>query len=704
MASTTSQLNNEAVSLIKLEKHQEALSLLNKALLKGSSSKRVPQRSSFRSLVSFVDEDSEDSARIEILYSSQAQFEFDGECDEGMRTFNSILDIFVNGDDDWCYDEDPVDQIIVDAVVYYNLGILMTRLNQDEEAFSYFQKSLSNKNSYSSFVNKAKFGFFEIANLHNLGHINYRNGKYEEALSKYRTALLLAEEFFDRNHVDTAISLNCIGVVIMQMTQGSDDGTQEALFHFCEALIIIHNVDEEQHHDDLGKIAATIMNNIGRVRVLRGELEEALSMYDKALRIRISLFGEDHLNTVAINFNMAEAFHLSGNTDEALGMLHKFLSVASPHLGDDHIAVLNILAEAYIDCEEFEKAAGLYQKALTKLQSSKPPIDQEEVAKMMNALGNILYHIGDSDAALKVSRTQSIQHTNCSHMISHNINNISKMYKDGLALERQLYDPNDDKIAVTLLNMARVYHHEGKFRRAFKMYEAGAQMQRQAEETDPLKLASTLDSLGLVANKIGLLDESKEAYQEALLPQVEELGNNHFDVSATLNSLGLVNFKLKLYRQALENFEHCLTIRHQLCEPRDSTISPILYNIAIVQIEIGNSSEAFNTFQEYLDIEFGDADEDNSERITTLKRIGQIYEKKDETKCALYYYKQAIQHCYLDDSEITCNYVEVASLYDMMGKILLKTHNVDGAFIMFANAHRAHLVSSCTNETKVSQI
>ena len=110
------------------------------------------------------------------------------------------------------------------------------------------------------------------------------------------------------------------------------------------------------------------------------------------------------MNTDAINFNLAEALHLSGDTDRALQMLHKFLTVASSllgHEGQDRVAILLIFAEAHSKTNDRKKAAEFYSKAL-KLLKVESPRNNAEIAELLNTLGNLFYEIGDRSSALRV--------------------------------------------------------------------------------------------------------------------------------------------------------------------------------------------------------------------------------------------------------------------------------------------------------------
>ncbi len=414
MLNKITDLSNEAASLIRMGKHKEALSFLQKAQLSIESLKRS-SRNAYVPMSYDIDE-GEIATPLEIIDNSASrdnQLDLPGECDEGMRTFSEPLEtIFhVVGDID-CH---PMDRTVMNAVVNYNLGIVLTRLDQDDKASASFQDSFSLIQTYSSAVSieAQKFGFLRTAILHNLGHINYRHGKYDEALLNYRAACQKTPQELDScesccDAIDEALSLNCIGVVIMHMSQGSDEGNEQALNYLCEALKVVNTDNtknyEAFHHFFREKITATIMNNIGRVQVLRGGTEDALSRYNQVFKIRRRILGEDHIDTVAMYFNVAEALLVSGGqTKKALEMLNMYVCMSSNLSDHDLIGVFTLFAEAYIALKNLPKAAHFYQKALKKMKVEPTP-DQVQIAVASNSLGHLLCEIGEHDAALQVRK------------------------------------------------------------------------------------------------------------------------------------------------------------------------------------------------------------------------------------------------------------------------------------------------------------
>ena len=67
----------------------------------------------------------------------------------------------------------------------------------------------------------------------------------------------------------------------------------------------------------------------------QGKYKEALTMYEKALSIRLKKLGDDHPN-VAETYNNMAVYFKQGKYEEALTMYEKTLSIRLKKLGDDH--------------------------------------------------------------------------------------------------------------------------------------------------------------------------------------------------------------------------------------------------------------------------------------------------------------------------------------------------------------------------------
>jgi len=78
---------------------------------------------------------------------------------------------------------------------------------------------------------------------------------------------------------------------------------------------------------------ATTLNNIGRIHVKRDRFNEALGYYLGVLRIRRVCLGTDSLDYAATAFNAGQSLHQKGDLDEAIELYDESLRVATIEFG-----------------------------------------------------------------------------------------------------------------------------------------------------------------------------------------------------------------------------------------------------------------------------------------------------------------------------------------------------------------------------------
>jgi tetratricopeptide (TPR) repeat protein len=117
-----------------------------------------------------------------------------------------------------------------------------------------------------------------------------------------------AEVGFGHVRPDVAASFNNIGAVY----EGKGD-FENALVQFQKALEIQTRVFGSDHPDVAGSYS-----NIGVVYREKGDLENALVQHQKALEIQTRVFGSDHLDVAKTRENMAIIYDQQGHYDQAL--------------------------------------------------------------------------------------------------------------------------------------------------------------------------------------------------------------------------------------------------------------------------------------------------------------------------------------------------------------------------------------------------
>jgi protein O-mannosyl-transferase len=193
-----------------------------------------------------------------------------------------------------------------------NLGVVLARRGQADEAMVHYRKSMELKPDY-------------IAAYNNLGMALTDRGQFDEAIVYYRKALEIKP--------GDSESHNNLGLALAGRGRLDD-----AMAEYGKALDINPNYGEAH-------------NNLGLALRSRGQLDEAMAEYRKALEINPD-------NTAAHN-NLAAALAASGQLDDAIVHYRKALQL-SPQSVEFHYN----LAHALANRGEFDEMMAEYGKAL----------------------------------------------------------------------------------------------------------------------------------------------------------------------------------------------------------------------------------------------------------------------------------------------------------------------------------------------------
>jgi tetratricopeptide (TPR) repeat protein len=403
------RLNNLGVTAIERSEHEAAGNFLRRALDKAEHRFDSILRSPIQSNNNQVSRS---------LYVYQR-----GEYDEGMHTFSVPIVM------------DAATTSLPNAIltVLFNMGQLYLRTNQNEAAAQAFMRALQliNSTSPTSKLQQqqqpaASSAVSLMAVLHNIGHVQYRTGQYEDAVRTYAKALQWGKHAFHgktchNTMLEVAATLNCLGVLYFHLPKAE---TEKAMELYLESLAIQKNIFGEAYES---KEVATTLNNIGRIHYMKGEHEQALELYNTALQMRRRLLGPEHLDVAATIYNAGQTHHQRGNLVLAMELYEEFLSIARKRLGKYHrdVAImLKCMAQIHHEKKSHDTAAALYREALVVGKSALGNF-HPEVASTLNKLGNLYYEQGDFENALKV-------------------------YKEGLEVERAVLDVFHPNVVVTL--------------------------------------------------------------------------------------------------------------------------------------------------------------------------------------------------------------------------------------------------------------
>jgi tetratricopeptide (TPR) repeat protein len=592
------------------------------------------------------------------------------EFDEGMYTFSQPFKIHVN------------DEAIIDSTIWLNKGHVYMHHRSWEKAINCFQSAIDVGGA-------SKQDYVYVAALQSIGQVQYRLGKYDEALSSYMGAVNSAKSIFrGEKHEAIGAALNSLSVLYYHLSSSSPSsgndilssgGTKnEAKEYFARAKYYAKKSLSmrlsllKDHHQDI----ATTYNNIGRLYVMEGRFKEALNCYEKALTIRADKLGKGSLDYAATAFNAGQSYHHIKDLATALRYYQEFLAVAVKRFSKNHrdvAVVLSGIAEIHQERGEMDDALRLYEESL---EAGKRALGENhpEIAMILNRLGNF-------------------------HYVNHNYDAAFDVYSQGLAIERKGSD--DTNGIVSLCNLGEIHRQRKEWDAAIKTFRQVLRIQRKkaGKGNQNADIATTLHVIGLSYERKGDAEAALRYLQEALLMRRFVLGEDHIDVTPTLTTIGIMFSRTNKFSLGLDLLQESLRIRIAKLGNENRDVAFTMYNIALIYQKTGSLTEAISCLTEVLRIERALLGEDHKDVAITLFKLGETFKKHNDQDRALLYFKEALKverKVMLEKDPLT-----VARTLQEIGNIHLFQGNTEEMMNVFVEAARIYQSSSISPDNVV---
>jgi tetratricopeptide (TPR) repeat protein len=272
-------------------------------------------------------------------------------------------------------------------------------------------------------------------------------GNYDLALKIFQKALFIREKTFGREHLDTALSFNSVGLIYSK-TRYHD----EALESYQKVLVVFEKVFGPEHPS-----TAISYNNIGLAYANRGDHDnfihggcmgdfaKALEFFKKALAVREKIFGLEHPSVVYSYNNIGMVYKDMENYKKALESLQKALALGETVFGPDHpdiAASYTSIGEVYHIDTNYEKALECYQKALA-IREKDFGLDHPITALSYTNIGEVYFKMKNHEKALE-------------------------FYHKDLAINEKVFGPVHNDIAISYSNISLVYNDMGNYEKALE--------------------------------------------------------------------------------------------------------------------------------------------------------------------------------------------------------------------------------------------
>lgn len=125
----------------------------------------------------------------------------------------------------------------------------------------------------------------------------------------------------------------------------------------------------DSQHEDLAKS----LNNLGYIKIRKGEFEEALNLYEEASDIYRAALGEYHPSTLHVMSSIAYLYHKLGDLERSELVRRETIEIRREVLGENHPHLAmsyHYLAELLLDAGRADEALDNSLKAVTIMQAT----------------------------------------------------------------------------------------------------------------------------------------------------------------------------------------------------------------------------------------------------------------------------------------------------------------------------------------------
>jgi tetratricopeptide (TPR) repeat protein len=323
-----------------------------------------------------------------------------------------------------------------------------------------------------------------------------------------------------RQSLDTRTARRWAGATVRLLWAAFPSGFEDVDAWPVCALLLPHALAAADYAEKLDtdlEATAGLLTKSGRYLWGRAELGQARRLFERALAMRQTRLGSDHLHVAESLYNLGAVLTELGDPAAARTHLERALAIRQARLGpeDPHVAQsLDSLGIVLAAVGDLTTARDHFEHALAIREARLGP-DHPDVAASHSNLGFALQQLGD----LTTARDH---------------------FERALAIDENRFSRNHPRVAGSLSNLGNVLGDLGEPAAARTHLEDALTIQQTRLNPNHLHVAESLNNLGAMLEKVGELAAARDHYRRALAIYEVRLGPNHVDTAKARASLDAV--------------------------------------------------------------------------------------------------------------------------------------------------------------------
>ena len=350
------------------------------------------------------------------------------------------------------------------------------------------------------------------------------------------------------------------------------------------------------------KEQAKAFNYMGLSYGLLGNPQKALEYSQKALSLRLSLFGENHSDVAESYHNVGIYWGELNDYQKELRYEMMALNIALSIFGENNTeiaAYYSSIGGTYGSLGDYQRELEFNRKSLDLLLSNYGE-NNSDVAASYNAVGIALDHLGSHQKAFE--------------------------YKEkALKIWLYLWGNNHPDIAMAYNNVGVSYNDIGDHQRALSFHQKALEVRLSIFGENHSDVADSYNNIAYSQYELGNVHEALENYMKSLTIRRKVFGENNLDVAQSYNNIGLVFGWLGDHQKALEYEEKALRIRSFICGENHPDVAQSYGNVGFFYGELGDYVKEIEFKQKSLAIRLSLYGENHSDIAESYNNIGYLF-------------------------------------------------------------------------------
>ena len=255
---------------------------------------------------------------------------------------------------------------------------------------------------------------------------------------------------------------------------------------------------------------AYIYQQLGWIKEDQGQYDQAVSLYEKSLKISQKIFPSDHPHLATAYSNIGGVYKNMGDYSKALEVYEKSLAIrklAVPKIHPDLATSYNTIAGVYMNMGDYSKALEFYERSL-EIRKVVLPKSHPELAISYNNIGLVYNYMGDYSKALQY-------------------------HEKSLEIKKTALPPNHPNLANSYNNIGLVYDNMRNYSKAMEYYEKDLKITQMTFPTDHPDVATSYNNIAAIHFKMGEYSKALSYFQKALDIRIKVLLPTHPHIATT---------------------------------------------------------------------------------------------------------------------------------------------------------------------------